>query len=116
MAPQGNSIAKAKLTNGIEIEIREIPGFGKKSEVGIFIEEQCASSFNIDSKRNGFVEIKPSIILRSIKLKQPAQSTPQGEKTSSPPSLADITNRCSAPTILTPVSTMNGTVEAPARR
>jgi hypothetical protein len=88
MTAQGNSIAKAVLVNGVEVEVREIPGFGKKTELGIFISDQCMVAIAINNKGNT-VDIRPQILSKSSKIKYQTQNSSPQEKTP-PPSLSDV--------------------------
>lgn len=58
----GNDVYSHVMSNGIQLDIREVPGFGNRSEIGFFIKDTCIGTFVIDKKRSGNVEVKPSMM------------------------------------------------------
>lgn len=89
MGQIGNYIASHELSNGVKVEIREVPGFGRRSEIGFFIEGACVGTFVIDQKRSGNIEVKPSMMrAQRIRPKDKAEPLP-----ATPPQLNDIVNQ-----------------------
>ena len=91
MEKPGNHVCTHEMANGIDLEVREIPGFGDRSEIGVFIWDQCVGTFIVDKKRSGNLEIKPTM-MKAFKLSK-GNKTPE-EVDSTPkdsPSLTNIT-------------------------
>jgi len=88
---QGNLVHNHTMANGIELTMREIPGFGERSEIGLFIGEKCIGSFIVDKMRSGNVMIKPTM-MKAIKLVggKEVDNTNDDNDTSEEPSLTDI--------------------------
>jgi len=78
------SLAKINLTSGIQIEIRENPGFAKTSEFALFTNDQLIASYMVDKRKENIICIKPSLTNKMTKI---ITKNPQ-EK--SAPTLADI--------------------------
>jgi len=87
---QGNHVHTHKLANGIDLMMREIPGFGDRSEVGLFIGEKCIGSFIVDKMRSNNIMVKPTM-MRTIKLSDgKAEEVVEEEEKKDSPSLTDI--------------------------
>ena len=78
------SLAKINLTSGIQIEIRENPGFANTSEFALFTNDQLIASYMVDKRKENIICIKPSLTNKMTKI---ITKNPQ-EK--SAPTLADI--------------------------
>jgi len=58
----GNEVYSHVMSNGVQLDIREVPGFGDRAEIGFFIKGVCIGTYVIDKKRGGNVEIKPTMM------------------------------------------------------
>jgi len=88
----GKHVFSHTMSNGTELEMREIPGFGNRSEVGFFIKDVCIGTFLIDSKRTGNVEVKPTMMRQQrISDDKPEAVYDDQEESIEGPSLSDIT-------------------------
>lgn len=86
MSGIGNHMFDYELCNGVKIEGREVPGFGERSEVGIFIVGQMVGTFLVDKKRSNNIQVKPTM-MRTINIKMgEAEEAPPPEK----PTLGDV--------------------------
>lgn len=85
---QGNHIHTHKMSNGVELELREVPGFGDRSEIGFFIDDKCIGTFLVDKMRSGNLIVKPTM-MKAMKL-TPGKKEPEDVQPEEKPSLDDI--------------------------
>lgn len=52
-------VFSATLINGIQYEIHEAVGFSGRAELAILVQGEVIGVFDIETKRNGTIEIKP---------------------------------------------------------
>ena len=58
----GNEVYSHTMSNGVVFNIREIPGFGDRAEIGFFIKDKCIGTFVVDRKRSGNIDVKPTMM------------------------------------------------------
>lgn len=88
----GNEVYSHVMSNGVQLDIREVPGFGNRSEVGFFIKEQCVGTFVVDKKRGGGIDIKPTMMRQQKIGCKNGDGGTEIPDDSTGPSLSDITS------------------------
>ena len=84
----GSAVYSHVMSNGAQLDIREVPGFGTRSEIGFFIKDTCIGTYVIDKKRSGNVEVKPTM-MRQQKVGEKVDDAVEVDETPEP-SLSDI--------------------------
>jgi len=87
----GTAVYSHVMSNGIQLDIREVPGFGNRSEVGFFIKEQCIGTFVVDKKRSGNIEVKPTMMKQQRVGDKKCDEETEALDGNSGPNLSDIT-------------------------
>jgi len=86
----GQAVYSHVMSNGVQLDIREVPGFGNRSEVGFFIKEQCVGTFVIDKKRGGGIDVKPTMMRQQRVGANEGDDTQEPEEPTNSPSLNDV--------------------------
>ena len=58
----GTIVYKGTLSNGVDFEIHQSDGFSNNSGIAIKMSNEFVSILNVNTKRNGTIEINPSIV------------------------------------------------------